>query len=37
MRNADDQTLRNVAVTVQTAAAGRNAAIAFGQRSAAAG
>ena len=33
VRNADDETLRNVAVTVQTAPEGDNAAIAFGQRS----
>ena len=33
VRNADDETLRNVAVTVQTEPEGDNAAIAFGQRS----
>jgi hypothetical protein len=33
VRNADDQTLRNVAVTVETRAEGTNAATAFGQRS----
>jgi hypothetical protein len=33
VRNAADRTLSNVAVTVQTAAAGGEAAIAFGQRS----
>ena len=33
VRNADDETLRNVAVTVQTEPQGINAPIAFGQRS----
>ncbi len=33
VRNADDQTLRNVAVTVETEPAGGNAPTAFGQRS----
>ena len=33
VRNADDETLRNVAVTVQTEPKGSNSAIAFGQRS----
>jgi hypothetical protein len=33
VRNADDETLRNVAVTVETKAAGSNAPAAFGQRS----
>jgi hypothetical protein len=33
VRNADDQTLRNVAVTVETKAEGANAPAAFGQRS----
>ena len=33
VRNADDETLRNVAVTVQTEPEGDNAAISFGQRS----
>jgi hypothetical protein len=33
VRNADDETLRNVAVTVETQAEGENAAISFGQRS----
>ena len=33
VRNADDETLRNVAVTVETQAKGANAPIAFGQRS----
>jgi hypothetical protein len=33
VRNADDETLRNVAVTVRTEPEGENAAIAFGQRS----
>lgn len=32
VRNADDRTLRNVAVTVETEAEGENAPIAFGQR-----
>jgi hypothetical protein len=32
VRNADDETLRNVAVTVQTEPEGDNAAISFGQR-----
>lgn len=32
VRNADDETLRNVAVTVETKAEGDNAPIAFGQR-----
>jgi hypothetical protein len=33
VRNADNATLRNVAVTVETQPEGRNAAVAFGQRS----
>ena len=32
VRNADDETLRNVAVTVETQPEGRNAPAAFGQR-----
>jgi len=37
VRNADDETLRNVAVTVQTEPEGDNAAISFGQRSSGSG
>jgi hypothetical protein len=37
VRNADDETLRNVAVTVETKPAGDDAAIAFGERSSASG
>ncbi len=37
VRNADDETLRNVAVTVETKPEGANAAISFGQRSSGAG
>jgi hypothetical protein len=37
VRNDDDETLRNVAVTVQTNAAGANAPAAFGQRSSGSG
>lgn len=37
VRNADDETLRNVAVTVETDAEGENAALAFGQRSSGSG
>jgi hypothetical protein len=37
VRNADDETLRNVAVTVETQAKGRNAPAAFGQRDVLAG
>lgn len=33
VRNADDESLRNVAVTVETSPEGENAAISFGQRS----
>jgi hypothetical protein len=33
VRNADDETLRNVAVTIETSPEGENAAISFGQRS----
>ncbi len=37
VHNADDETLRNVAVTVQTDPEGDNAAISFGQRSSGSG
>jgi hypothetical protein len=37
VRNADSETLRNVAVTIETKATGENAPAAFGQRSSATG